>query len=77
MGKTTKPKQTLQLVDRVSIDEVFDVNLTLSDNSTNKTYELFTFDLSDNLSDDEFVMDLDSETLKGLADFINNYLENN
>jgi len=77
MGKTTKPKQTLQLVDRVSIDEVFDVNLTLSDNSTNKTYELFTFDLSDNLSDDEFVMDLDRETLKGLADFINNYLENN
>jgi len=70
MGKTTKPKQTLQLVDRVSIDEVFDVNLTLSDNSTNKTYELFTFDLSDNLSDDEFVMDLDRETLKGLADFI-------
>ena len=76
MGKTTKPKQTLQLVDRVSIDEVFDVNLTLSDNSTNKTYELFTFDLSDNLSDDEFVMDLDRETLKGLADFIYKYLEN-
>jgi hypothetical protein len=76
MGKTTKPKQTLQLVDRVSIDEVFDVNLTLSDNSTNKMYELFTFDLSDNLSDDEFVMDLDRETLKGMADFIYKYLKN-
>ena len=75
---TTKKKlpQTFKLIDSDSIDEVFDVTLTLSDNST-KRYELFRFDLADNLSNDYFVMDLDRETLKGLADFIYKYLENN
>ena len=75
---TTKKKlpQTFKLIDSDSIDEVFDVTLTLSDEST-KRYELFRFDLADNMSNDEFVMDLDRETLKGLADFILKYLENN
>ena len=74
---TTKKKlpQTFKLIDSDSIDEVFDVTLTLSDSST-KRYELFRFDLADNMSNDEFVMDLDRETLKGLADFIYKYLEN-
>jgi hypothetical protein len=71
-----KPTETFKLIDSDSIDEAFDVTLTLSDSST-KRYELFRFDLTDNLSSDEFVMDLDRETLKGLADFINKYLENN
>lgn len=75
---TTKKKlpQTFKLIDSDDIDEVFDVTLTLSDNST-KRYELFRFDLSDNLSNDYFVMDLDRETLKGLADFILKYLADN
>lgn len=74
----TKKKlpQTFKLIDSDSIDEVFDVTLTLSDNST-KRYELFRFDLADNMSNDEFVMDLDRETLKGLAEFILKYLEDN
>ena len=74
---TTKKKlpQTFKLIDSEDIDEVFDVTLTLSDEST-KRYELFRFDLADNLSNDYFVMDLDRETLKGLADFIYKYLEN-
>lgn len=74
---TTKKKlpQTFKLIDSDSIDEVFDVTLTLSDSST-KRYELFRFDLADNLSNDYFVMDLDRETLKGMADFILKYLEN-
>ena len=77
MGKTAKPKpKTFKFIDSDDIDEVFDVTLTLSDNST-KRYELFRFDLADNLSNDYFVMDLDRGTLKELADFINNYLENN
>lgn len=72
---TTKKKlpQTFKLIDSDSIDEVFDVTLTLSDSST-KRYELFRFDLADNMSNDEFVMDLDRETLKGMADFILQYL---
>lgn len=75
---TTKKKlpQTFKLIDSDSIDEAFDVTLTLSDNST-KRYELFRFDLADNMSNDEFVMDLDRETLKGMADFIYKYLESN
>lgn len=74
---TTKKKlpQTFKLIDSDDIDEVFDVTLTLSDNST-KRYELFRFDLADNMSNDEFVMDLDRETLKGMAEFILQYLEN-
>lgn len=74
---TTKKKlpQTFKLIDSDSIDEAFDVILTLSDNST-KRYELFRFDLADNMSNDEFVMDLDRETLKGMAEFILQYLEN-
>lgn len=75
---TTKKKfpQTFKIIDSDDIDEAFDVTLTLSDNST-KRYELFRFDLADNMSNDEFVMDLDRETLKGLADFIYKYLDNN
>ena len=74
---TTKKKlpQTFKLIDSDDIDEAFDVTLTLSDNST-KRYELFRFDLADNLSNDYFVMDLDRETLRGLAEFILKYLEN-
>lgn len=73
---TTKKKlpQTFKLIDSDDIDEAFDVTLTLSDNST-KRYELFRFDLADNMSNDEFVMDLDRETLKGMADFIYKYLQ--
>lgn len=74
-----KPTKTFKLIDIINgndVDEAFGVTLTLSDDSTKK-YELFRFDLTDNTSNDEFVMDLDRETLKGLADFINNYLENN
>lgn len=73
---TTKKKlpQTFKIIDSDDIDEAFDVTLTLSDNST-KRYELFRFDLADNMSNDEFVMDLDRETLKGMADFIYKYLQ--
>ena len=72
---TTKKKlpQTFKIIDSDDIDEAFDVTLTLSDNST-KRYELFRFDLADNMSNDYFVMDLDRETLKGVADFIYKYL---
>lgn len=78
---TTKKKlpQTFKLIDIINgndVDEAFGVTLTLSDDSTKK-YELFRFDLTDNTSNDEFVMDLDRETLKGMADFINKYLEQN
>ncbi len=78
---TTKKKlpQTFKLIDIINgndVDETFGVTLTLSDDSTKK-YELFRFDLSDNTSNDEFVMDLDRATLKGLAEFILKYLENN
>lgn len=45
-----------------------EVTLTLSDH--------YRFDLSDNWSNNNFVMNLDRETLKGMADFINKYLEN-
>lgn len=72
-----KPTKTFKLIDIVNgndVDEAFGVTLTLSDSSTKK-YELFRFDLADKSSNDEFVMDLDRETLKGLADFINKYLE--
>lgn len=75
----SKPTKTFKLIDIINgndVDETFGVTLTLSDNST-KRYELFRFDLADNLSNDEFVMDLDRETLKGLAEFILKYLENN
>jgi len=72
----SKPTKTFKLIDSDDIDEVFDVTLTLSDSST-KRYELFRFDLADNMSNDEFVMDLDRETLKGMAEFILKYLENN
>lgn len=71
----SRPTKTFKLIDSDDIDEAFDVTLTLSDNST-KRYELFRFDLADNMSNDEFVMDLDRETLRGLADFILKYLEN-
>ncbi len=71
----SRPTKTFKLIDSDDIDEAFDVTLTLSDNST-KRYELFRFDLADNLSNDEFVMDLDRETLKGLAEFILKYLDN-
>ena len=70
-----KLPKTFKLIDSDSIDEAFDVTLTLSDNST-KRYELFRFDLADNMSNHEFVMDLDREILKGMADFIYKYLEN-
>ena len=75
---TTKKKlpQTFKIIDSDDIDEAFDVTLTLSDNST-KRYELFRFDLADNMSNDEFVMDLDRATLKAMAEFILQYLENN
>lgn len=77
---TTKKKlpQTFKLIDIINgndVDEAFGVTLTLSDDSTKK-YELFRFDLTDNMSNDEFVMDLDRETLRGMADFIYKYLEN-
>lgn len=72
----SKPTKTFKLIDSDDIDEAFDVTLTLSDNST-KRYELFRFDLADNMSNDYFVMDLDRETLKGLAEFILKYLEQN
>ena len=77
---TTKKKlpQTFKLIDIINgndVDEAFGVTLTLSDSSTKK-YELFRFDLTDNTSNDEFVMDLDRPTLKGMADFIYKYLEN-
>ena len=74
-----KPPKTFKLIDIINgndVDEAFGVTLTLSDDSTKK-YELFRFDLTDNMSNDEFVMDLDRETLKGMADFINQYLESN
>ena len=71
----SKPTKTFKIIDSDDIDEAFDVTLTLSDNST-KRYELFRFDLADNMSNDEFVMDLDRETLKGMADFIYDYLDN-
>jgi hypothetical protein len=74
-----KPTKTFKLIDIINgndVDEAFGVTLTLSDDSTKK-YELFRFDLTDNTSNDEFVMDLDRETLKGMADFILKYLENN
>lgn len=74
----SKPTETFKLIDIINgndVDEAFGVTLTLSDNSTKK-YELFRFDLADNTSNDEFVMDLDRETLKGMADFILKYLEN-
>lgn len=45
------------------------VTLSLSDN--------IRFDLSNNWSNDRFLMDLNKETLKGLADFIYEYLDNN
>ena len=73
-----KPTKTFKLIDIINgndVDEAFGVTLTLSDDSTKK-YELFRFDLTDNTSNDEFVMDLDRATLKGLAEFILNYLEN-
>lgn len=77
---TTKKKlpQTFKLIDIINgndVDEVFGVTLTLSDDSTKK-YELFRFNLADNTSNDEFVMNLDRPTLKGMADFILKYLEN-
>lgn len=76
LGK--QPTKTFKLIDIINgndVDEAFGVTLTLSDDSTKK-YELFRFDLTDNTSNDEFVMDLDRETLKGLAEFILQYLEN-
>ena len=74
-----KPTKTFKLIDIVNgndVDEAFGVTLTLSDSSTKK-YELFRFGLADNTSNDEFEMDLDRETLKGLAEFILKYLEQN
>lgn len=85
MGKSKKSivqkkqPQTFKLIDIINgngLDEAFGVTLTLSDSSTKK-YELFRFGLADNTSNDEFEMDLDRETLKGLAEFILKYLENN
>ena len=73
--KTTKTFKLIDIINGNDVDEAFGVTLTLSDDSTKK-YELFRFDLTDNTSNDEFVMDLDRETLKGLADFILNYMEN-
>lgn len=72
-----KQPQTFKLIDIINgndVDEAFGVTLTLSDDSIKK-YELFRFDLTDNMSNDEFVMDLDRETLKGMADFIYKYLQ--
>lgn len=74
-----KPPKTFKLIDIIhgnDVDEAFGVTLTLSDSSTKK-YELFRFYLADSASNDEFEMDLDRETLKGMADFILKYLENN
>jgi hypothetical protein len=58
---TVKNKQTFNIIGDT-------VTLSLSDN--------IRFDLSNNWSNDRFLMDLDKETLKGLADFIYEYLEN-
>ena len=71
--KTTKTFKLIDIINGNDVDEAFGVTLTLSDDSTKK-YELFRFDLTDNMSNDEFVMDLDRETLKGVADFIYKYL---
>jgi hypothetical protein len=74
-----KQPQTFKLIDIINgndVDEAFGVTLTLSNSSTKK-YELFRFGLADNTSNDEFEMDLDRETLKGLADFILKYLADN
>lgn len=60
-ANTIRNKQTFNIIGD-------SVTLTLSDN--------ITFDLTDNCSNNYFLMDLDRETLKGMADFINNYLEN-
>jgi hypothetical protein len=62
MGKTVKPKETFNIIGD-------GVTLTLSDN--------IRFDLNDNYLNMNFIMDLDRETLKGMADFIYKYLENN
>ena len=69
MGKTVKPKETFNIIGD-------GVTLTLSDN--------IRFDLkigaeyaNDSYSNMNFIMDLDRETLKGMADFIYKYLENN
>lgn len=75
-SRPTKTFKLIDIIDGNDVDEAFGVTLTLSDSSTKK-YELFRFDLTDNTSNDEFVMDLDRETLKGLAEFILNYLDDN
>ena len=69
MGKTVKPKETFNIIGD-------GVTLTLSDN--------IRFDLkigaeyaNDSYSNMNFIMDLDRETLKGMADFILQYLEQN
>lgn len=58
---TIRNKQTFNIIGDT-------VTLTLSDN--------ITFDLTDNCSNNYFLMDLDRETLKGMADFIYDYLDN-
>lgn len=74
MKKLPKTFKLIDIIHGNDVDEAFGVTLTLSDSSTKK-YELFRFDLADNMSNDEFVMDLDRETLKGMADFIYKYLQ--
>lgn len=74
MKKLPKTFKLIDIIHGNDVDETFGVTLTLSDSSTKK-YELFRFDLADNMSNDEFVMDLDRETLKGMADFIYKYLQ--
>ena len=61
--------QTFNIVD----DEV---TLTMNVVNSNKM-ELFSFDLYDNILNEYWEMNLSREKLKGLADFILNYLENN
>lgn len=62
--RKTEPNSTKETFNIIG-DEV---TLTLSDN--------IRFDLNDSCLDMNFTMDLDRETLQGMVDFINQYLEN-
>lgn len=70
MAKESKKKDHMGKQPTKTFNIIGDsVTLTLSDN--------IRFDLTDNCSNNYFLMDLDRETLRGVADFINKYLENN
>lgn len=53
-----------------------EISLTMDIVKNNKT-ELFRFDLTDSFLNEYWEMNLSREKLKGLAEFILNYLENN